>query len=342
MKGAFGKMMKNLGGLSKKKDKTFVHPDLKPLGGDGAPPMYSMDELTAATNNFKEKLGEGGFGAVYKGYLKVEDGGEAAAAAESLGVDLSAIREGELVVAVKMGAAKVLSAREQLMTEMMVMGKLRHPNILRLLGACISDNSMAMIYEFIPCGDVHELLERAREGKEEFTFKDRVRVAMGCAEALAFIHSQEYVHRDFKAPNVLLAEGLSPRVADFGLARIVENWKDHVTTRVMGSRGYIDPEYFVSGYLNNHSDTFAFGIFLIELATGHSVIEPNFEAVVTGAVRSEPVDLQAVMDPRLEGQWSEEQAKLLLEIAKECVIPDWDNRQPMDHMVEMMQGLVVE
>ncbi|CAI7805456.1 unnamed protein product, partial [Closterium sp. NIES-54] len=216
----------------------------KPLGGDGAPPMYTKAELSAATDNFKHKLGEGGFGAVYKGFLKVESGAEAA---ESLGVDLSAVSDGEIPVAVKMCAAKVLSAREQLMTEMMVMGKLRHPNILRLLGACISDDSMAMIYEFIPCGDVHELLEDARAGKEEFKFEDRMKVAMGCAEALSFIHGQEYVHRDFKAPNVLLAEGLSPRVADFGLARIVENWKDHVTTRVMGSRGYIDPEYFESG-----------------------------------------------------------------------------------------------
>ncbi|CAI5477726.1 unnamed protein product [Closterium sp. Yama58-4] len=334
---SFGKMMKSIG-VSKKREKPAApHPDLKPLGGDGAPPMYTKEELSAATNNFKQKLGEGGFGAVYKGYLKVEGGAEAA---ESLGVDLSAVTDGEIPVAVKMCAAKVLSAREQLMTEMMVMGKLRHPNILRLLGACISDDSMAMIYEFIPCGDVHELLEDARAGKEEFKFADRMKVAMGCAEALAFIHGQEYVHRDFKAPNVLLAEGLSPRVADFGLARIVENWKDHVTTRVMGSRGYIDPEYFESGYLNEHCDTFAFGIFLIELATGHSVLEPTFEQVVNGAVRSDPVDLGAVMDPRLQGQWTEEQAKALLGVAKVCVTTDWDNRPTMDNVVEMMQGVL--
>ncbi|CAI5954683.1 unnamed protein product [Closterium sp. NIES-65] len=689
------------------------HPDLKPLGGDGAPPMYTKAELSAATNNFKHKLGEGGFGAVYKGYLKVESGAEAA---ESLGVDLSAVSDGEIPVAVKMCAAKVLSAREQLMvphggrfwaphgsltlgampwrvggllgwesgvegrggeipvvtkmcaakvlsareqlmvggsgagsvdgdgetaamalppvslppptppsfpnptemmvmerlrhptilrllragstthcsppsptppsfphppilpppphpsptppilpppppsfphpphpsptppsfpiqtemmvmgklrhrnilrklgkTEMMVMGKLRHPNILRLLGACISDDSMAMIYEFIPCGDVHELLEDepqrllgacisddqmamihefipcgdvhelledggcteggagwgpqvhirsddsramihefipcgdvhelledgtcsglgalacacvhmglcaygavciwddsmamitkspvseesgdvhellesaseqgevevrgpnrmkvamglragkeefkyedrmkvamgsragkeelkfedrmkvamgSRAGKEEFKYEDRMKVAMGCAEALAFIHGQEYVHRDFKAPNVLLAEGLSPRVADFGLARIVENWKDHVTTRVMGSRGYIDPEYFESGYLNEHCDTFAFGIFLIELATGHSVLEAKFDDVVNGAVRSDDVDLGAVMDPRLQGQWSEEQAKTLLGVAKVCITTDWDDRPTMDNVVEMMQGVM--
>ncbi|CAI5971482.1 unnamed protein product [Closterium sp. NIES-64] len=334
---SFGKMMKNLSSGMKKEKPAAPHPDLKPLGGDGAPPMYTKAELSAATNNFKHKLGEGGFGAVYKGYLKVESGAEAA---ESLGVDLSAVSDGEIPVAVKMCAAKVLSAREQLMTEMMVMGKLRHPNILRLLGACISDDSMAMIYEFIPCGDVHELLEDARAGKEEFKYEDRMKVAMGCAEALAFIHGQEYVHRDFKAPNVLLAEGLSPRVADFGLARIVENWKDHVTTRVMGSRGYIDPEYFESGYLNEHCDTFAFGIFLIELATGHSVLEAKFDDVVNGAVRSDDVDLGAVMDPRLQGQWSEEQAKTLLGVAKVCITTDWDDRPTMDNVVEMMQGVM--
>ncbi|CAI7862767.1 unnamed protein product [Closterium sp. NIES-53] len=334
---SFGKMMKNIGNSIKKEKPAAPHPDLKPLGGDGAPPMYTKAELSAATDNFKHKLGEGGFGAVYKGFLKVESGAEAA---ESLGVDLSAVSDGEIPVAVKMCAAKVLSAREQLMTEMMVMGKLRHPNILRLLGACISDDSMAMIYEFIPCGDVHELLEDARAGKEEFKFEDRMKVAMGCAEALSFIHGQEYVHRDFKAPNVLLAEGLSPRVADFGLARIVENWKDHVTTRVMGSRGYIDPEYFESGYLNEHCDTFAFGIFLIELATGHSVLEAKFDDVVNGAVRSEEVDLGAVMDPRLQGQWSEEQAKTLLGVAKVCITTDWDDRPTMDNVVEMMQGVM--
>ncbi|CAI5502711.1 unnamed protein product [Closterium sp. Naga37s-1] len=255
----------------------------------------------------------------------------------------------------------------------------------------------------------------SREGKEEFKYEDRMKVAMGCAEALAFIHGQEYVHRDFKAPNVLLAEGLSPRVADFGLARIVENWKDHglsprvadfglarivenwkdhglsprvadfglarivenwkdhVTTRhhpllspshsppfvptlrlptpgplthsAMKTRQFFSLSFHPSvlsppGYLNEHCDTFAFGIFLIELATGHSVLEAKFDDVVNGAVRSEAVEPGAVMDPRLEGQWSEEQAKTLLGVAKVCITTDWDDRPTMDNVVEMMQGVM--
>ncbi|GJP75199.1 hypothetical protein CLOP_g5672 [Closterium sp. NIES-67] len=116
-----------------------------------------------------------------------------------------------------------------------------------------------------------------RPGEVHFPWRDRMRVAVGCAEALAAIHAHKFIHRDFKSANVLLREDLTPVVADFGVARTIEDWKTHVTTDVVGSAGYIDPVYFQNGQLSQKSDTYAFGIFLLELISGFPPIIPQGE-----------------------------------------------------------------
>ncbi|GJP41065.1 hypothetical protein CLOM_g705 [Closterium sp. NIES-68] len=153
--------------------------------------------------------------------------------------------------------------------EVAAMSAVNHPNILRLHGKAMDPSQgLILVYEFIPRGDIKIFLTRVRQGEVHFPWRDRMRVAVGCAEALAAIHAHKFIHRDFKSANVLLREDLTPVVADFGVARTIEDWKTHVTTDVVGSAGYIDPVYFQNGQLSQKSDTYAFGIFLLELISG--------------------------------------------------------------------------
>ncbi|CAI5474667.1 unnamed protein product [Closterium sp. Yama58-4] len=113
---------------------------------------------------------------------------------------------------------------------------------------------------------------QTRSGAEPFPWKDRLRIARGSLEGLAAIHREGFIYRDFKAANVLLTKTLVPKVADFGLAKACQD-RTHVTTRVAGSWGYMDPDYFERGILSTHCDTYAFGVFLLELLTGCSVLD---------------------------------------------------------------------
>ncbi|CAI7862768.1 unnamed protein product [Closterium sp. NIES-53] len=324
--------------VQKKKPSAGAYPLMKPVGPDGALPHYTREELTAATSNWTQKIGEGGFGTVYKGYLRSDGssriGGISSSSSNgksgSVGNSVGAGGGGEggaggeggeggevlVPVAVKMCTSGIKdSGREQLMTEVMVMTAVQHPYILRLLGVATLGETLAMVSEFVPNGDVDLLLERVRERRDSFDWTARMVLAEQVGEALVFIHSKGYIHRDFKAANVLLAEGMVPKVADFGMARLVEDWKTHVTTRVGGSQGYIDPNYFSTGFLTNHCDTYAFGIFLLELMSGECAEENGFKAIrVAAEERLIPLEKlkRVVMDKTIAGQWSEEHVSLTL------------------------------
>ncbi|CAI7862771.1 unnamed protein product, partial [Closterium sp. NIES-53] len=131
--------------------------------------------------------------------------------------------------------------------EVAAMTAMQHPKILQLLGYVGDSPSPVLVYEFIPRGDCTEMLKLSARGEVAFPWRARLVVALGCAEALAAIHDANFVHRDFKASNVLLREDLTPVLADFGLAKSVTDWATHVSTRVMGSMGYMDPIYFQTG-----------------------------------------------------------------------------------------------
>ncbi|CAI5992788.1 unnamed protein product [Closterium sp. NIES-64] len=293
---------------------------MRAVGGDGALPRYSQEELRRATGDWRTKLGEGGFGAVYKGMLLLpqgggggdgedgEDGengegegerrggggggggrgggggeggggkegeggewdgegdeGEESEAEGGMGIEgLEVVEVGgmEFVpVAVKLCLTDDVEsgAREQLLVsnghervthehlpEIMMMTALHHPNVLRVLGMTLMGRKLAMVSEFVPGGDVSQRLQKAAKGTEPFPWKERLRIARGSLEGLAAIHREGFIHRDFKAANVLLTKTLVPKVADFGLAKACQD-KTHVTTRVAGLMGYMDPSYFERG-----------------------------------------------------------------------------------------------
>ncbi|CAI6006455.1 unnamed protein product [Closterium sp. NIES-64] len=304
---------------------TSNYPVKKPVGAGF--PEYTYDEMMLMTDKLKKPIGQGGFGVVYKGYLQDPAAVAAAAAAggdgggggaDGGGGGAAAVDQVLVAVAVKVldNEDVELKDDEQFHAELMAMEQLKHPTILSLYGF-VAKPTPALIYEFITNGNAEAYLRKAVQGKVEFSWKARLRVALMCAEALQVMHSHNYVHRDFKASNVLLREDLTPVLADFGLARTVNNWQSHVTTRVMGSTGYIDPVYFESGHLNAKCDTYAFGIFLLELVTGMLVTDKNFEALrMTLATGAELPEADKVMDQTLAGQWTKKDALMALTLVR--------------------------
>ncbi|CAI5469580.1 unnamed protein product [Closterium sp. Yama58-4] len=369
-------------------------PVMKPIGGEGHLPWYTEEDLKRATGNWQVKLGEGGYGAVYKGMLAAErvrvpsrrggsgisailsrmggsevdesegeeeieeeedeEEGEGAEGEEG-GEGEEGVRRGggmgglagfEVVeiggrrfvpVAVKICRTEDNEnlAREQLLTEVMVMTALRHPNVLRLLGVAMMGQAIAIVSEFLPGGDVTQRLERAARGVVPFPWKDRLSIAVGSVAGLAAIHKEGFIHRDFKAANVLLTKDLVPKVADFGLAKTCQD-RTHVTTRVAGSKGYIDPSYFETGILTAACDVFAFGVFLLELLSGHQVHERCFPDLAERATG----DPDQVVDASLEGQWERQQAEGVLSVIRDTLTFDFASRPSTEQLLKRLKRVV--
>ncbi|CAI5478058.1 unnamed protein product [Closterium sp. Yama58-4] len=297
-------------------------------------------ELHAATGGFSRVVGEGGFGRVYHGRLTHPAG-----------------RGGrDMEVAVKVMAAEhITGGMSSFQVEVAAMTAMQHPRILRLLGYVGDSPSPVLVYEYIPGGDCCEFLKRSGRGEASFPWRARLGVALGCAEALAAIHDANFVHRDFKASNVLLREDLTPVLADFGLARAVTDWATHVSTRVMGSMGYMDPIYFQTvmgsmgymdpiyfqtGQLSRKSDTYAFGIFLLELVSGCLALDDRFQDLRKLVVAKTFPDPHLVVDPRMSGQWTKKQVYIVFTLIRFAIFFDWDNRPSMSVMRDKLLTVV--
>ncbi|CAI5963274.1 unnamed protein product [Closterium sp. NIES-65] len=184
------------------------------------------------------------------------------------------------------------------------------------------------------------LLMAAAKGEVHFPWRARLVVALGCAEALAAIHDANFVHRDFKASNVLLREDLTPVLADFGLAKSVTDWATHVSTRVMGSMGYMDPIYFQTGQLSRKSDTYAFGVFLLELVSGCLALDDRFQELRKLVVAKTFPDPELVVDPRIKGEWTKKQVFIVFTLIRFAIFFDWDNRPSMSVMRDKLMTVV--
>ncbi|KAI4364404.1 hypothetical protein MLD38_020500 [Melastoma candidum] len=211
--------------------------------------MISMSDLVDATSNFSPDLivGDGGFGLVYRARL----------------------RNG-LTVAIKRLEPLAFQGFREFRAEMETLARLHHPNIVKILGYCISRNERLLVYEFIERGSLDQWLYDGRD-KSALDWDTRVRIVKGVGCGLAYMHSlpTPIIHRDIKASNVLLDGGFAPHIADFGLARRIESSHSHVSTQFAGTVGYMPPEYkegFTAATLN--ADVYSFGILMIEIMTG--------------------------------------------------------------------------
>ncbi|KAJ4981142.1 hypothetical protein NE237_031979 [Protea cynaroides] len=212
----------------------------------------TLRQIKAVTNNFDpaNKIGEGGFGPVYKGLLK--DG---------------------TIIAVKQLSSKSKHGNREFVNGIGMISSLRHPHLVKLYGCCIEGNQLLLVYEYME----NNCLARALfgEGPEKCQLKldwlTRRKIRIGIARGLAYLHEEsrlKIVHRDIKATNVLLDKNLNPKISDFGLAKLDEEENSHISTRIAGTIGYMALEYAMRGYLTDKADIYSFGIVALEIVSG--------------------------------------------------------------------------
>ncbi|XP_052162038.1 cysteine-rich receptor-like protein kinase 6 isoform X1 [Oryza glaberrima] len=219
--------------------------------------LITLASLQVATDNFHEskKLGEGGFGAVYKGLLFGQE------------------------VAVKRLAKGSNQGLEELKNELVLVAKLHHKNLVRLVGFCLEEGERLLVYEYMPNKSLDIFLFDSEQSKQ-LDWVTRFKIIEGIARGLQYLHQdsqKKIVHRDMKASNVLLDADMSPKIGDFGLARLFgQDQTRDVTNHIVGTFGYMSPEYVIRGQYSTKSDVFSFGILVIEIVTGRRNSGPHF------------------------------------------------------------------
>ncbi|KAL6205899.1 hypothetical protein ACLB2K_023151 [Fragaria x ananassa] len=286
---------------------------------------FTLRQIKAATGNFDpaNKIGEGGFGPVYKGVLS--DGA---------------------VIAVKQLSSKSKQGNREFVNEIGMISALQHPNLVRLFGCCIEGNQLLLIYEYMENNSLARALFGCDEQRLHLDWKTRKKICIGIARGLAYLHEEsrlKIVHRDIKATNVLLDKDLNAKISDFGLAKLDEEENTHISTRIAGTIGYMAPEYAMRGYLTDKADVYSFGIVALEIVSGKSNTNyrPKEEYVylLDGAyVLQEQGNMLELVDLDLGSNYNKEEALSMLNLALLCTNPSPTLRPPMSSVVSMLEG----
>ncbi|KAL5712722.1 putative serine/threonine-protein kinase pbl15 [Ranunculus cassubicifolius] len=303
-----------------------------PFGNNSNLFSFQLSELRAITQNFSSSylLGEGGFGTVHKGYMD-----------DSLRQGLKA-----QAVAVKLLDIQGLQGHREWLAEVIFLGQLKHPHLVKLIGYCCENEERLLVYEFMPRGSLENHLFKRLS--IPMSWGTRLKIAIGAAKGLAFLHGaqQPVIYRDFKTSNVLLDSDFTAKLSDFGLAKMGPEGSDtHVTTRVMGTYGYAAPEYVNTGHLTTKSDVYSFGVVLLELLTGRRSMDktkPKTEQNLVDWARpylTSSRRLRCIMDPKLGGQYSVKAARGIASLALQCVSLNPKSRPRMPSVVEVLEGL---
>ncbi|KAH9665557.1 LRR receptor-like serine/threonine-protein kinase IOS1 [Citrus sinensis] len=285
---------------------------------------FSYFDLLKITNNFERVLGKGGFGTVYHGYLDDKQ------------------------VAVKMLSPSSVQGYKQFQAEVELLIRAHHKNLTILVGYCDEGTNMGLIYEFMANGNLqsHLLEDKA----DTLSWERRLQIASESAQGLEYLHNgckPPIVHRDVKSANILLNEKFQAKLADFGLSRIfpVEGGT-HVSTTVVGTPGYLDPEYYISNRLTEKSDVYSFGVVLLELITGQPVIQKTPQRTLIGQWVSSMLargDIKNIVDHRLQGDFDTNTVWKAVEIALACIHTISTRRPTMNQVViELNDCLAME
>lgn len=286
---------------------------------------FTFRQLKAATDNFDpgNKIGEGGFGSVFKGTLL--DGSH---------------------IAVKHLFARSSQANRQFVNEIGIISGLNHPNLVRLYGCCAEGNELLLVYEYMVNNHLGHALFGPNDGRLNLDWATRRKIAIDIARGLAFLHEEspiKIVHRDIKVANILLDGELNAKIADFGLARLDEEDKTHISTRIAGTIGYMAPEYVLWGYLTFKADVYSFGVVLLEIVAGRCNMkfrpdENHFCLLDWAMWLRQKGDLMDLMDPRLSSDYNKEEALRMIMIALHCTDPSPALRPSMSAVVSMLEG----
>ncbi|XP_062000787.1 receptor-like cytoplasmic kinase 176 isoform X2 [Rosa rugosa] len=301
------------------------------------PRRFFYNELKTATWNFHphNKLGEGSFGPVFKGWV---DDNTSTAAKPGTG----------MVIAVKTIKRGGLQGNKEWLTEIYYLGRLHHPNVLKLLGYCFEDDHRLLVYEFMAKGSLEFHLFKWFSYLEPLSWILRMKIALGAAKSLAFIHNSEgkVIHRDFKSSNILLDSNYNAKLADFGFAKDgPAGDSSHVSTRVMGTYGYAAPEYVATGHLTSKNDVYGFGVVMLELLTGKPVLDtsrPTREQDLVEWAKPYLASKRGVLkifDARIKGQYSVAAARKAANLANQCLSAEPELRPNMNEVVKELEQL---
>ncbi|KAH7286657.1 hypothetical protein KP509_32G016600 [Ceratopteris richardii] len=297
--------------------------------------VFTYNELKGATRNFRPNsaLGEGGFGTVYKGWIN------------DIGPDGERITS-NITVAVKVLNQEGSQGHREWLAEVKVLGQLRHPHLVRLVGYCCENEHRLLVYEYMPFGSLeHHLF---RKGALPLSWTNRMKIAYGAAKGLAFLHGSDkpVIYRDFKTSNILLDLDYTAKLSDFGLAKDgPQGDETHVSTRIMGTYGYAAPEYVMTGHLTARSDVYSFGVVLVELLTGRRAIDktrPSGEHNLVEWARPYLRDKRRflrIVDPRLDGMYSVKGVQKVATLAFQCLSQKPKTRPLMSAVVEALEPL---
>ncbi|XP_050203368.1 probable serine/threonine-protein kinase PBL9 isoform X2 [Mercurialis annua] len=298
---------------------------------------FNFSDLKTSTRNFRPDsvLGEGGFGSVFKGWI---DENSFAAAKPGTG----------MVIAVKRLNQEGLQGHKEWLAEVNYLGQFSHPHLVKLIGYCVEDEHRLLVYEFMPRGSLENHLFRRGSYFQPLSWNLRLKVALGAAKGLAFLHSDEnkIIYRDFKTSNILLDSKYNAKLSDFGLAKDGPTGdKSHVSTRVMGTYGYAAPEYLATGHLTARSDVYSFGVVLLEMLSGRRAIDKNRPSGEHNLVEwAKPYlankrKVFRILDNRLEGQYSIDVACKVAALALRCISIEPKFRPTMNEVVTSLEEL---
>ncbi|CAN1165699.1 Protein STRUBBELIG-RECEPTOR FAMILY 8 [Linum perenne] len=291
---------------------------------------YTVATLQTATNSFSQEflIGEGSLGRVYR--------------AEFPNGKTMAVKKID-------NAALSLQEEDDFLESVSNMSRLRHPNIVSLVGYCVEHGQRLLVYEYIGNGNLHDILHFADEDGKKLNWNARVRVALGTARALEYLHEvclPSVVHRNFKSANILLDEELNPHLSDCGLAALTPNTERQVSTQVVGSFGYSAPEFALSGVYTVKSDVYSFGVAMLELLTGRKPLDssrsrPEQSLVRWATPQLHDIDaLSKMVDPTLNGMYPAKSLSRFADIIALCVQPEPEFRPPMSEVVQALVRLV--
>ncbi|KAL0547986.1 hypothetical protein IC582_012425 [Cucumis melo] len=299
--------------------------------------VFSFTELRQATQDFNRllKIGQGGFGSVFKGSIKPVDG-----------------NGDPLVVAIKQLSQDGLQGHKQWLAEVQFLGIVEHPNLVKLIGYCAVDGSRGiqrlLVYEYMPNRSLEDHL--FNKALPPLAWKTRLHIVLGAAQGLAYLHEGlevQIIYRDFKSSNVLLDKNFHPKLSDFGLAREgPEIGRTHVSTAVMGTNGYAAPDYIETGHLTAKSDVWSLGVVLYEILTGRRSLERNrsrSEHKLVEWVKHFNPDskkFSLIIDPRLENQYPINAARKLAKLADTCLAMNAKDRPSMAEVVNSLKEII--
>ncbi|KAK7324538.1 hypothetical protein VNO77_28175 [Canavalia gladiata] len=287
--------------------------------------LYTYEELQIATEDFSpaNKIGEGGFGSVYKGKL----------------------RNGDLA-AIKVLSAESRQGVHEFLTEIKVITSIEHENLVKLYGCCAEGNHRILVYVYLENNSLAQTLLRGGHSSIQFSWHIRRNICIGVARGLAFLHDEiqpHIIHRDIKASNILLDKDLQPKISDFGLAKLIAPNLTHISTVAAGTLGYLAPEYAIRNQVTRKSDVYSFGVLLLEIVSGRCNTNRRVPAEerylhIRAWDLHERGELESLVDVSLDRDFNIDEAIRFCKIGLLCIQDSLLLRPSMSTVLGMLIG----